>query len=169
MTAPRAHRVGVAADEPLIGPGRYHYADAFEIRLHERDPRSAEEFARCALEQAPWLVRGVVLIAQRSVLRVKLGPRSAPDHVFGWKIVMSERDVIKLEAISPLLGEAVLVARRPDATTAIVTTYIFYARPTAARVLWTIVGPLHRWVARYMLEHAAASAPQPEPAAAVDR
>src|SRR5438034_3845779 len=79
--APRARRVPVVADEPLIGGDRYDYADAFEIRVREPDARTAEQFARCALEQAPWLVRWTVWIAHRHLLRVRLGPRSSPDHV----------------------------------------------------------------------------------------
>lgn len=31
-----AWRVLMAADEPLIGPDRYDYADAFEIHYHSR-------------------------------------------------------------------------------------------------------------------------------------
>ena len=65
------------------------YADAFEVRLHESDARSAEEFARCALEEAPWPVRGTVRIAHRYLLRLRLGPRSSRDHLFGWKILSS--------------------------------------------------------------------------------
>lgn len=52
-----AGRVPVLAREPLIGGDPHDYADAFEVRLRESDARSAEEFARCALEDAPWLVR----------------------------------------------------------------------------------------------------------------
>jgi hypothetical protein len=148
-----ARQVPVAAGEPLVGSARYDYADAFEIRVGETDARSAEEFARCALERAPWPVRWTVWSVHRHVLRLRLGPRSSPNHVLGWKIVTSAPDVIQLEAVSPLLGRGVIVARRPDPTCAVVTTYLFFARPTAARVLWRIVVPLHRWVARYLLEH----------------
>ena len=105
--APRARRVPVVADEPLIGGDRYDYADALEIRVREPDARTAEQFARCALEQAPWLVRWTVWIAHRHLLRVRLGPRSSPDHVSGWKILTSQPDVIHLEAVSPLLGRGV--------------------------------------------------------------
>ena len=156
--APRARRVPVAAEEPLIGGARYDYADAFEIRVREPDARSAEQFARCALEQAPWPVRWTVWIAQRHLLRLRLAPRSSPDHLFGWTIVTSKPDLIQLEAVSPLLGRGVLVARRSDATRALITTYVFFTRRAAGRVAWSIVAPLHRRVARYLLERAAATA-----------
>jgi hypothetical protein len=158
QSAPRARRVPVAAQEPLIDNGRYDYADAFEIRMSERDTRSAEQFARCALEQAPWPVRWTVRTVQVHLLRLRLSRGSSPDHLFGWNILTSQPDVIHLEATSPLLGRGVIVGRRPDPTRTVVTTYVFYTRPTPARVAWRIAGPLHRWVARYLLEHAAATA-----------
>jgi hypothetical protein len=156
----RARRVPVPVGEPLIRSDPYDYADAFEIRLRESDARSAEQFARCALEEAPWLVRETVWIAHRYLLRLRLEPRSSPDHLFGWKILTSQPDVIHLEAVSPLLGRGVIVGRRPDPTRTVVTTYVFFARPTLARVLWTVAGPLHRRIAAYLLEQAAASANQ---------
>jgi hypothetical protein len=156
--APRARRVPVVAEEPLIGSDRYDYADAFEIRVREPDARSAEQFARCALEQAPWPVRWTIWIAHRHLLRLRLGPRSSPDHVHGWKILTSQPDVIHLVAESPLLGRGVLVGRRVDPTRVVVTTYLFYMRPASARVVWKIAGPLHRRIAPYLLERAAATA-----------
>ena len=44
QSAPRARRLPVVAEEPLIGSDRYDYADAFEIRVREPDTRSAEQF-----------------------------------------------------------------------------------------------------------------------------
>jgi hypothetical protein len=156
----------VAAEEPLIGGDRYDYADAFEIRLPEPDARSAEELARCALERASWPVRWTVGNAHRHLLRLRLGPSSSREHLFGWKILTSEPDVIHLEAVSPLLGRGALIVRRVDPTRALITTYLFYARPTPARVVWGIAGPLHRRIAPYLLERAAATAKQPRSAAA---
>jgi hypothetical protein len=155
QSAPRARRVPVAAEEPLIGGDRYDYADAFEVRVRKSDSRSGEQFARYALEGAPWPVRWTVLIAQRQLLRLRLGPRPSPDHIFGWKILTSHLALIHVEAVSPLLGRGVLVLRRTDATRVVCTTYVFYTRPALSRVAWEIAGPLHRWVAGYLLERAA--------------
>jgi hypothetical protein len=75
--------------------------------------------------------------------------------------------VVHLEAVSPLLGRGVLVGRKVDPTCVVITTYVFYTRPAPARVAWKIAGPLHRRVARYLLEHAAAADNRAEsPAAA---
>ena len=165
MNAQRACRVPVPVEEPLIGSDSYDYADAFEIELREPDARSPEQLTRCALEQGPWPVRWTVWIGLRHVLRLKLGPRSSPDHVFGWTILTSRPEVIHLEAVSPLL-RGVLVLRRPAPTVVAVTTYVRYTR-APARFLWTVVGPLHRRVARYLLEYAAAPANQTDDVAAV--
>lgn len=154
----RATQVPVASSEPLIGGERYDYADAFEILIPASDPRTAEQIARCALEDAPWAIRTIVDVAHRQVLRLRLGPRPSPDHVFGWTIMTSDPDVVHLEAVSPLLGRGVIVGRRVEPTRVVITTYVFFTRPAPARAIWTLTAPLHRWVARYLLEHAAATA-----------
>jgi hypothetical protein len=169
QSAPRPRRLPVVAEEPLIGSDRYDYADAFEVRVHEPDARSAEQFARCALEQAPWPVRWTIRLAHRHLLRLRLGPHSSPDHVLGWKIVTSQPEVIHLEAESPLLGRGVLVGRRVGPTCVVVTTYVFYARPAPAHLVWKITGPLHRRVAPYLLERAAATANRAEYSAALTK
>ena len=152
--ATRAHAVPVPEFEPLIGGASYDYADAFEIEPPASDDRTAEQFARAALEGAPWPLRLTILVAHRYLLRLRLGPRSSPQHVLGWKIVTAEPDVIQLEAVSPLLGRGVIVARRPLPTSAVITTYVFFARPTLSRVVWMLARPVHRWAAMYLLEHA---------------
>ena len=150
----RAQRVPVLRDEPLIGDAAYDYADSFEVRVPESDGRSMEEFVRCAIEDAPRPVRELVWLVHRDVLRLRLGPRSSASHVLGWRIKTSERDVFRLEATSPLFGRGVILARRPDSTRAVVTTYVFHSRPTLGRAIWTFVGPLHRRVAPYLMERA---------------
>ena len=150
-----AHGVPVPAQEPLVPAGTAGYADAFEVRVADGDDRTAEAFARSALEDAPWLVRETVWFVHRRVLRLRLAPRSAPDHILGWTIVTSDPDVVQLEAVSPLLGRGVIVGRRPEPTRAVITTYVFFRRPGIGRAVWALVGPLHRRVAVFLLNHAA--------------
>src|SRR4051794_29662267 len=102
--ATRAHRGPVAADEALICNAECDYADAFEIELGESDSRTAEELARCGLDDAPLAVREMIWIVHRYVLRLRLAPRASARHLRGWTIVTSEPDVAQLEATSPLLG-----------------------------------------------------------------
>jgi hypothetical protein len=73
-----AQRVEVAGD--LLG-GTYDYADAFEVRLPEPDTRTAEQWLRSGLEGAPDALRWTILFAHRFVLGLRLGPRTAPDHI----------------------------------------------------------------------------------------
>jgi hypothetical protein len=149
-----AQRVPVPSDEPLLGGRRYDYADAFTIQVHQRDERSAEQFARYALEHAPRPLQLTVSIAQRKLLRLRLSPSGAPDYLAGWRVVTSEQDVIQLEANSPLL-DAMLVGRRAETSGVTLATYVFFTRPVPARLLWKIVSPIHRRVAAYLLERAA--------------
>lgn len=152
---PRARPVPVA--EPLLGEDPYDYADAYEIPV-EPDGRSAEEHARLALERAPWAARWFVWAVQRLLLGFRLGPRSSPTHILGWRIVASEHDVIQLAAMSPVLGRSLIVLRRIDRTCARVTICIFFARPLAARFLWAMAVPGHRRIVPYLMERAAAAA-----------
>lgn len=154
---PRARRVAVAADEPLLRDAGYDYADAFEVRVRDGDPRTAEQFARLALEAAPAAVRWTIWLAHRYLLRFRLAPRSSPDHVLGWTVVTSEPDIVHLAAVSPLLrGD--IVGRRDAPTRAVVTTYVSFTRRRAARVLMGVAGPVHRRIAPYLMERAAAAA-----------
>ncbi len=144
-------------DEPRIGSARHDCVDAFELRVREPDPRTAEELARLALEEAPRAVRGLVLLAWRHILRFRLGPLSSPDHVLGARVVLSRPDVVQLEVSGPIM-RGVIVSRKTGPTCVVVTTYVFYERPELARIAWTIAAPLHRRVVRYLLTHTAAVA-----------
>lgn len=148
----RAHAVPVR--EPVPGGGRYDYADAFEIRLPTPDSRTAEEWARNGLERAPAAVRRLVVWVHRHVLGFPLDPRPSPGTVLGWQIGSCEPDAIVLEAESGLL-RGVLVGRRGDPTQTELTTFLFYRRRRLARLVWTLVGPLHRAVAPLLLTRAA--------------
>jgi hypothetical protein len=152
--AARPRQVPVTED-PLIGSDPYDYADAFEVQVSQRDGRSAEAWARSGFENVPDVMQGLVRWVLTTILRFRLGPRSA-DHVFGFKVLKSEAQCVHLEASSPLL-RAVIVVRRPDLSRAVFTTFICFNRPVAARAIWTVVSPLHRAVARHVLRRAAAS------------
>ena len=148
---PRAVRVPVA--EPLAGGG-HDYADAFEVRLADPDHRTAEQWLRAGLEQAPAPVRRTIRIAHRHVLRFRLGPPS-PDRVLGWDIATSTPGVFSLQTRSSMMRAAIVVRRRA-ATSTTLTTVLHYDRPVLCRVVWTLVGPLHRRIAPLLLARAAA-------------
>jgi hypothetical protein len=149
----------VPFDEPLpSGFSGYDYADAYDVEVAATDPRSAEEFAREALEQSPAALRRFIVSAHRYVLRFRLAPLHAPGQVLGWRIAESTPDLVRLEAESPL-AHATLIGRRVEPTRVRLTTVMAYRRPAVARAIWTAVGPAHRRIAPYLLERAARSGP----------
>jgi hypothetical protein len=146
---PRARRCAVPAAEPLIGGSDFDYADSFEIRLRPTDSRSPEQAFRTALDRAP-VIRMLVPPVHRYVLGMRLGPLSSSEHLLGWKIVVSTAELVHLEAVSPLAHGHIV--GRNTGETASFTTYLFYTRPAVARTIWTLVSPLHRAVAPYLLQ-----------------
>jgi hypothetical protein len=145
-----AHAVPVL--EALAADDRPDYADAFEVRAAEGDDRSAEQWIRAGLE-ASAAIRTMIVVVHRAVLRFRLDLRPAPDRALGWRVVTSEQDLVRLEADGPLM-RGVLVGRRTDPRTMCLTTSLVFHRPVA-RVVWTVVGPLHRRIAPYLLARAA--------------
>jgi len=132
--------------------GRWDYVDAFELH-GPPDARTAAQWARAALEQAPRAVRWTILVAHRSVLRFRLGPLSGPSHVLGWRVAEQTPDRIRLEAAGPLVS-AVIDGQRLSASSLRLTTSLRYERPLA-RALWVVVGPLHRRIAPLLLRRTA--------------
>jgi hypothetical protein len=123
------------------------------VDLREGDNRTAERVVRTGLEQGPAVLGRVFLFVHRHVLRFRLGPPLSPKHVVGWQIVTNEPDVLHLRAEGSLLN-GVMVARRTDENVARLTTFVTYQRPLA-RIVWAIVGPVHRKAAPYLMERAA--------------
>jgi len=143
----------VTVSDPLVEGVDYDYADAFAVELSPADTRSPEQLFRDAVTAGRRLMRWVPVV-HRWVLGFRLGPASSPNHLFGWRIVTSDADAIRMEAAGPLM-RGVIVGRRVSASTAVLTTYVVYVRHTRARAIWALVGPLHRKVAPYLLDLAA--------------
>jgi hypothetical protein len=147
----RARRVAVAEEiDPL---GRSDYASAFAVLRQAADERSAEQWARAALEGAPAALRNFVIVGWRYGLGFRLGPRASGAHVLGWKIASSTPDVIVLDVKSPLVTAEKVV--RVDATRVVMTTFVRYER-AAGRALWSAVTPVHHRTEPYLLGRAAA-------------
>lgn len=153
---PHARRTGVVTAFELVGPIAYDYADAFEVDLSEADTRSPEQLFRGAVANTSW-VRRWVPVVHRHLLRFRLGPASSADHIFGWRIAGSDVDAIRLEAAGPLI-RGTIVGQRTSHSSVIFTTFVSYASRAPARIVWAVVGPLHRRVAPYLMERAVAAA-----------
>jgi hypothetical protein len=148
-TKSRAHRVAVVEDPPSTGAPPPDYADAFEIEKRKSDTRSAERCARDGFERLPLAARQATLFLHRWVLGFPLGPWSSPEHVFGWRIVTSEPELLHLEARSTLLtGHMVWRTAREQL---VMSTLLYYQRRSASMV-WAMLGNIHRGGAPYLLE-----------------
>lgn len=136
--------------EPWVQDG-YDYADTFELQLAAPDHHTAEEWVRAALERAGPGIRGLIRFVHGRVARFSLS--DDPRSVLGWEPVSSTPDAFHIETRGPAL-RAEIVARRSCPTTATLTTFLYYRR-RRTRLLWLVIGPLHRRIAPYLLARAA--------------
>jgi uncharacterized protein DUF2867 len=136
--------------------GGSDYRDIFEVPLTASDDRSAKELYLAGIASMPTWLALVVLVAHRYLLRLRLAPASAPRHLMGWQIMDSDHDSLRLGAAGPLI-DSVLVARRTGST-AVLETSLTYRRSVLGRLVWAVVGPVHRKVGPYLLRRATASA-----------
>lgn len=154
----RAHRVAVSEAPPSsVAPP--DYADAFEVTRNPTDRRSAERWARDGFERLPVTVRRSGLLVHRWVLGFHLGPWASPDHVFGWRIVTSEPELLHLEARSRLLRGHMVWRLHHDRL--VMTTFLQYEMRRTAAAVWAVIGNIHRGAAPYLFELAADNRSQP--------
>lgn len=144
----------VISERAQSGKINADYTDTFEARLLDGDLRTAEQAFRDALGNKPGALGNLVFWVHRHILRLRLGPYTSPNHAIGWTIMRSDHDEIVLAADGPLMsGE--LTLRRQDDRRAVLTTRLHYHRKTAARAVWTLIGPVHRVIAPRLMEHSA--------------
>lgn len=148
----RAHRVAVSETPPST-VASLDYADAFEVTRSPTDRRSAEQWARDGFERLPVSARRSGLLAHRWILGFSLGPWTSSSHVFGWRIVTSEPELLHLEAQSTLLsGHMVWRLHRERL---VMTTFLQYEMRKTASAIWAVIGNVHRGSAPHLLQLAA--------------
>lgn len=157
MTPPKARRIQPSA--PQLDTGA-DYADAFEIRIGEDDSRTAEQAFRDGLGAEPGAIGRLVSWTHRHGLRFRLGPVTSSDHVNGWKVVHSDPDQFVLTTDGSLM-RAQLALRRQADRRAVLTTQLFYRHHAAARIVWAVVGPVHRAIAPRLIENSSRRASAP--------
>lgn len=148
--ATRAHRCEVT--EGADDLGRSDYASAFEVTIGEGDGRSPEQWARAVFEGAPTAIRWFVVFGWRYVLGLRLGPRSSPDYVAGWRVRDSRPGLINLEVHSWLLTADKEIRVAGDSVR--MSTFVHYRRGLG-RAIWTLVTPVHHHTEPYLLGYAA--------------
>jgi Protein of unknown function (DUF2867) len=131
---------------------RADYADAFEIPIGEDDSRTAEQAFRDGLRAEPGVPGHLVLWIHRHVLRFRLGPFTSADHVIGWKIVHSDPDRFVLTTDGSLMRGQLALRRQADRH-AVITTQLFFRHRVTARMVWAVIGPVHRAIAPRLIEH----------------
>lgn len=118
------------------------YADAFEIARGKTDGRSAEQWARDGFDRLSLSSRRLGMLAHRHLLGFRLGPWSSPDHIFGWRVVTSEHDVLHLEAKGELM-EGHMVWRVLD-DRMLMTTFVKHHKRRMSAAVWAFAGRIHR-------------------------
>ncbi len=148
----RVRQVGLPPGTRALSTlSRVDYQDAFVLGTGPAQDRTAEQWARVLLEEAPASTRNS-LSRGWSRLGLRLGSAPPDRSVLGWEIRRSTPDVALLGACGHLgLSGELLFARRPHAL--LYATFVQLENPVA-RGLWAAVAPRHRQVVRDLLEQA---------------
>jgi hypothetical protein len=129
------------------------YVDLFTAVTSGAADKSAEEWARTALEDTP---TGRSAPSLWRLLGLRLGPTTSPDYVQGWKIADRDDDWIRIEATSWFMtAQAVIHADDGQVSLAL---FIRYDQPIAA-VIWPPVSVMHRRAVPVMLRQALEASP----------
>jgi hypothetical protein len=131
--------------------GRIDYADAFVVDV--TGEKTAEEWARAALEEAPAATRAR-LQSGWSSLGLKLDLTSRDQSILGWRILESTPDHVLLGAAGRLgLSGELLFERHPQQLH--FSTFVKLSH-IGARAAWKAIEPAHVRIVRGILEDAAA-------------
>jgi hypothetical protein len=145
-----------AAAKALSTLSNVDYEDGFLVDAVPAQDRTAEEWARAILEDAPATTRRALRSGWCS-LGLRLGSTRDERRVLGWEVRRSNPAFVLLGARSYIGFEGeVLVKREQDAL--LFSTFVQLKNPLA-RALWARVAPGHRRVVRSILEQCEAIKP----------
>lgn len=133
--------------------GRVDYTDTFVLETADADGRTAEQWARTALEDAPLTMRSRLLSGWSSI-GLELGRGDSDRFVLGWEIRRSEPDVVLLGARSRIGMPGELLFKR-DQGAVLFATFVEQGNPLA-RLVWSRIESVHVRTVRQLLEQAAA-------------
>ena len=150
MTGTRAARIPVPADIAGLGVlDQVDYADAFAVLLPGEDPAPARHRVDMIASEAPRWLRTLVRTLQEHLLGLRLAPATSGEHPLGWGVLAQDPETVILGVEGALLTPRLVVTGRGGRI--VVATLVRYDRP-AARPLWTVLAPVHRAVARRLLD-----------------
>src|SRR6266540_3679589 len=92
--------------DTLVDPD---YVDLFTAAPTDASAKSPEEWARAIFQGAPAPLRLFIPLVHRWILGLRLGPRSSPDHILGWRIGDRGEDYVTLEVASSLMTPHLLL------------------------------------------------------------
>jgi hypothetical protein len=125
------------------------YEDAFLVHVGPAQDRTAEQWARAVLEDAPVVMRNALSSAWFA-LGLRPGSTRSARHVLGWEVRRSSPDDALLGAGSRLGLSAELLFERRQRTLLFAT--FVRQENHIGRALWVGIEPVHRPVVRYLLE-----------------
>jgi hypothetical protein len=136
---------------PVADSAHLDYHDAFLAGIGEHADRTAGEWARAMLTDAPAATRRA-LARGWSALGLRLEPAGSAESVLGWGIRRSTPDLALLGVSGRrgLSGE-LLFLRQPDSL--LFATFVQLDNPLA-RGLWAAIAARHRQVVQDLLERA---------------
>ncbi|MET7325073.1 DUF2867 domain-containing protein [Streptomyces sp. NPDC005549] len=134
-----------------VEPAGAHFASAFALPLAGLPRRTAEEWARGTFEDTPALLRILLRTGWSGVLGLRLGPRTSPRHVIGWRTVESQPGRIAVAARAPSLTVRNVVT--VDDARLVWATYVTF-EGRAGRALWSLASPVHHLVVPLLLGRA---------------
>jgi hypothetical protein len=129
----------------LAGLDSVDYADAFAAATTAI--RTPEAWLRSVTDSAPMLM-GLVRQIQHHALGLRLAPTGSPGQVIGWDILHSKVDACVLGASGGIGTARIVLLTSPGQV--VVATLLRYDH-VGARLVWAVVAPVHRAVARYLL------------------
>jgi hypothetical protein len=135
---------------------RVDYEDAFAVGLGSAHVRTAEQWARAILEDAPPPMRDGL---RRGWLTLGLKLDAVPPErsVLGWEVRRSTPESVLLGADSRIgMPAELLVTRQKRAVR--IATFLEHRNP-AARALWATVEPAHRRIVPRLLVRAESRGP----------
>src|SRR5205814_7948317 len=139
----------IRALDTLQNPTRTY---AWQVARPTADDRSAEQWARAVIEDAPRLLRWFIVAGWVVVLRLRLGPGGSSSYIQGYKI-LSNTQTLVIFGVESFALEAHLAVQVRDGDV-VHATFVRYERPVA-RALWGLAAPIHRRVIPYLLRRAA--------------
>lgn len=129
-----------AASRALCTLTRVDHEDAFIVEIGPARDRTAEQWARAILEEAPISMRSA-LLSGWSAIGLKLSSLQSKRCVLGWKVRRSTPDYVLLAADSRIGMPAELLLER-DQRTLLLATFVQQDN-AVARAMWAGIEPVH--------------------------